>query len=491
MLTVWCQLCLPTSVQATTSSGDDTYYIRTLVGNGENALKVNVPALEASIGVTRSIVQSKSGDLYIASSTKHVVLKVEFDEEKGTSNVMIVAGTGTLGKGNDNVLGTDSALSAPMGLSLIEDDVTGEVNAILITDSDNYRVRKLDMKTKLINTIAGNGNGVDGGLAIDAKIFGLRQAYYDKSTGDIFIAEYSGHKIRRIFASNGTITTVVGNCTNAVNNGDGGPAIEACLKNPYDFGMNHAGEWFIADANNNLIRKVDLNGIISTVAGGGQSVSGDLPPNEVQLNFPIVIAFAPSGEMLVSDFGNGVVRKLSIDGSVMKTIAGGGTESPSSSNSILAKTASVKPSTVAYTTFGILVGDQNKMRIQQLHLDCFGVKSYDPSVCSGQGTCVASDRCECNNGWLGDDCSSPSVTQCFDIMSNETSVCSGHGTCIGLDQCKCDDGWMQVDCSITHCFGFTSNLPEVCSGKGKCIRPNKCQCDDGFRGHKCQRLPRM
>ncbi len=66
-------------------------------------------------------------------------------------------------------------------------------------------------------------------------------------------------------------------------------------------------------------------------------------------------------------------------------------------------------------------------------------------------------------------------------------VNSSRGSCIGTDQCACNDGWMGMDCSITHCFGVTSNLPDrVCSGKGKCVRPNKCHCDDGFGGHKCQ-----
>ncbi len=439
-----------------------------------------MPALDAAFPDARGIVQSKKGDLYFVSYTKNVVLKAEFDREKGTSKVTIVAGTGSQGKGADNILATESALSGPIFLSLIEDDVTGDLKAIIISDSRNYRVRKLDMKTKLIHTIAGNGNGADDGPAVSAAIRWPRQAYYDKSTGDIFVVEYSGHAVRRIFASNGTITTVVGKCTNASNIGDGGPAIEACLNNPYDFAMNAAGEWFIADGGNNLIRKVDLDGIISTIAGGGQNVTGNLPPKQVKLQFPVVIAFTPSGELLIVESNYKGIREVSSDGSIMKTIAGSGSQQP---NRISATTARLDPVSVAYTTFGILVGDQLNRGILQLYSNCFGVKVNDPSVCSGKGTCVGQDTCECNDGWSGDDCSVP---PCFGIRSNETSACSGHGSCIGLDQCQCDDGWLGVDCSITHCFGVTSNLPSVCSGQGQCIRHNKCQCDDGFMGKKCQ-----
>ncbi len=140
------------------------------MGNGLDALTVNVPALEASFTDPRGIVQSKKGDLYFVSSRKNVVLKAEFDKKKGTSKVTIVAGTGSTGKGDDNILATDSALSGPSFLSLVEDDVTGDLKAIIISDANNFRVRKLDMETKLIKTIAGNGNGLDGG---PAKLIGL------------------------------------------------------------------------------------------------------------------------------------------------------------------------------------------------------------------------------------------------------------------------------------------------------------------------------
>ncbi len=87
------------------------------------------------------------------------------------------------------------------------------------------------------------------------------------------------------------------------------------------------------------------------------------------------------------------------------------------------------------------------------------------------------------SGWLGANCSV--MSECFGIAF----VCSGHGSCVATDQCQCDEGWMGVDCSITHCFGVTSNVPDVvCSGK-ECVRHNKCRCVDGFRGHKCQRPP--
>ncbi len=118
---------------------------------------------------------------------------------------------------------------------------------------------------------------------------------------------------------------------------------------------------------------------------------------------------------------------------------------------------------------------------------CFDVMANETSIaCSGHGSCIAPDKCTCDDGWTERNCSIPSIVPCFGIDSDDTLVCSSHGSCISPDRCKCDSGWMGLDCSITHCFGVTSNLPGVCSGKGKCINHNKCHCDQGSRGHKCQ-----
>ncbi len=143
------------------------------------------------------------------------------------------------------------------------------------------------------------------------------------------------------------------------------------------------------------------------------------------------------------------IRKMEESG-FMRVIAGGGIESPSSNNPIPAKTAFVQPLVVAYARDGgdaIFIGD-NRGFIFKLTIS----------------------------------------TKCYGVEYDNSAVCSGHGSCIGTDQCQCNDGWMGMDCSITHCFGVTSNLSDrVCSGKGKCVRRNNCECYDGFRGHKCQR----
>ena len=215
--------------------------------------------------------------------------------------------------------------------------------------------------------------------------------------------------------------------------------------------MNDAGEWFILDSGNARVRKVDLNGIITSVAGGGNDEQGEGPATDVKMMMPNCFTFTPSGELLVSVFGYDIIREMDKKG-FMRVIAGGGSTKPSSDQPILAKTALVKSTGIASARDGsgdIFVSVSNGAIYKLYFLECFGVKA------------------------------------------NNAAVCSGHGNCIATDQCQCDSGWMKVDCSLTHCFGFSSNLPDkVCSGRGTCVRQNKCHCSDGYRGHKCHKPPK-
>jgi len=100
------------------------------------------------------------------------------------------------------------------------------------------------------------------------------------------------------------------------------------------------------------------------------------------------------------------------------------------------------------------------LQTQLIHaLFCFGISSNSPSVCSGNGNCVANDLCDCQVGWKGTICDVP---QCFGILGNSSTVCSSHGACTAPDYCNCNSGYSgykctdsytkQVYCSINTCF---------------------------------------
>lgn len=475
-------LCGFSSAQSTAAP----YTIKTIIGNADRdaPLRLNVSdPLQAAIGVPYGIAQSRNGDLYIAAYSQHVIIKAEFNKEEGTFTLSSIAGTGVAGNGADNKLATETDLLTPKSVSLIESDTTGEVTSILINDHGNHRIRQLDMATGYLSSIAGTGQfgfSGDDSPAKSAKLSYPGRAYYDKSSGDIFIADTGNGRIRRIFTSNGTITTVAGKCTNKEKGGDGGPALLACVLAD-DFTMNDEGEWFILDIGNYFVRKVDLDGIITTVAGGyGDELNDDVATKVKLQGMTSIDVTSSMGDLLISDRYWHRIRKVNRTG-YLTTIA----EGPKMDFS---------PQAIASArddSGGIFICDFGGRIRKMTPVQCFGVRGDNAThVCSGHGACTAENRCKCNEGWAGTDCSIP---RCFGVMvTNHASVCSGHGTCVAPDHCQCDDGFMQVDCSITHCHGITSNVhSEVCSGRGQCVRRNKCRCRDGFKGHKCHRPPKM
>lgn len=114
---------------------------------------------------------------------------------------------------------------------------------------------------------------------------------------------------------------------------------------------------------------------------------------------------------------------------------------------------------------------------------CFGVDASRRTVCSGHGKCIANDKCECSDGYTGNQCQYPI---CFGISSSLNTSCSGNGKCINPDQCVCDCGWVGNSCSHAICFNLIANETNICSGHGDCTIPNVCICKPGWNGPKCE-----
>jgi hypothetical protein len=190
---------------------------------------------------------------------------------------------------------------------------------IYIADRGNHRVRKVDAATGIITTIAGNGTpgcGGDGGPATSAAATAPTSVALDNS-GNVFFGDC--RNIRRIDASTGIITTVAGNGT-AVYSGDGGPATNAGLGDSRQILLDGLGNLFIADAFLNRIRRVDaFSGLIMTIAGSGSSMfgSGSLSGDgglatSATLNSPFGVALDASGNLLIADSADNRIRKVSL-----------------------------------------------------------------------------------------------------------------------------------------------------------------------------------
>jgi hypothetical protein len=217
-----------------------------------------------------------------------------------------VAGSGNFGYSGDGGPAINASLSAPFAVAV---DASGD---IYIADYTNNRVRKVSA-SGIITTAAGNGNAGysgDGGPATSAQLNGPIGVAVDPS-GDVYIADSQNYRIRKL-SSNGAIATIAGNGGDGYS-GDGGLATSAELAGPCGVALDAAGNLYIGDTGNGRVRVVSPSGIITTVAGstwyGGYSGDGG-PATAAQLDDPWGIAIGTTGLVYVADSGNSAIRLL-------------------------------------------------------------------------------------------------------------------------------------------------------------------------------------
>ena len=231
--------------------------------------------------------------------------------------ITTIAGNGSLAFDGDGGPAVNAALNHPRGLAV---DASGN---LYISDVDNMRIR-LVSSAGTISTIAGNGipgSAGDGGLAVNASLSDVTGLALDNA-GNLYIADRGNRSVRKVTAA-GIISTFAGTGVQGFS-GDGGPATSAQLNTPASV-MFSGGNLYIADSSNQRIRKVDGNGTITTIAGNGVAgFSGDGgPATSASLQFPLGMAMDTAGNLYVADGDNNRVRKISASG-VITTVAGNG-----------------------------------------------------------------------------------------------------------------------------------------------------------------------
>jgi len=238
-------------------------------------------------------------------------------QASGQSGIITtVAGNGTIGFSGDGGPATSGSLKSSSGVTV---DASGN---LFIADTFNNRIRKVSA-SGIITTVAGGGTGGlgDDGPATSASLSDPTGVAVDAS-GNLFIADEDDNRIRKVSAS-GVITTVAGGGTSGL--GDGGPATSASLSYPTGVAVDASGNLFIADEINNRIRKVSASGIITTVAGNGAvAFAGDGgPATSASLSGPNGVTVDASGNLFIADTGNNRIRKVSASG-IITTVAGNG-----------------------------------------------------------------------------------------------------------------------------------------------------------------------
>jgi sugar lactone lactonase YvrE len=306
-----------------------------VAGSGKylDPLVDSIAATKSELYIPSSVTMDGAGNLYIADTFHNRIRMVCGASNTATINgvtcpgagiILTIAGDGTVGSDGDGGLAAKASLTQPSGVAL---DGAGN---LYIADTGNNKVREITAATGIINTVAGNGTAGfagDNAAATAAELFQPQSVALD-TAGNLYIADTDNQRIRRVDAVTGIITTVAGNGT-AGYAGDGlaaaSPTVE--LNFPCAVAFDSQGNWYIADSQNNRIRAVSAStGIITTFAGSGvEGYAGDGASAKLaHLDAPLGIAVDAAGNVYIADTQNAAIRKVSSASGFISTLAESG-----------------------------------------------------------------------------------------------------------------------------------------------------------------------
>ncbi len=317
-----------------------------------------VSATETPLELPSGIAYSPTGELFLAETRTHRVRKVDTQ-----GRISTVAGTGEEGFSGDGGPAIAAELDSPQTVAV---DSHGNV---FVADAHNHRVRRLDGRTGIISTVAGGGTGklTDPHASATSVALILPVAVAMDAAGDLFVVDAGAHEVLRVDSTTGGVLIVAGNGQQG-DSGDGGPAVDALIDAPSSLAIDSAGNLYLADPHNHRVRRVDaVTGRISTVPGtagafalprgivlsaagelfvsdsgaqrvlrvllhgssvaafagsGAQAFAGDLgAATAAALDSPAALAISPDGLVTIADSHNGRIRQVDGDARI-HTIAG-------------------------------------------------------------------------------------------------------------------------------------------------------------------------
>lgn len=270
--------------------------VTTFAGSGTGGGIVNGTGTAAGFWAPYGIAADASGNLYVGEWANQTIRKIT-----AAAVVSTLAGNGTAG--NQNGTGSAATFNQPVGLAA---DASGNV---FIADYINHLIRKIT-PAGVVTTFAGSGSpGLTDGTGTAASFNGPFALAFDAG-GNLIVADYLNHAVRKITPS-GVVTTIAGNGTAGYTDATGAAAR---FNRPAGLVIDASNNIFICDAQNNRIRKITAAGVVTTIAGSGNTGSAEGTGTAAEFNYPLgICADFANATLYIADFGNNKIRKVIID----------------------------------------------------------------------------------------------------------------------------------------------------------------------------------
>jgi cysteine-rich repeat protein len=290
--------------------------LHTVAGTGaQGELGDGQVATSVDLSQPGDVAVSADGTIYVAHWREKRVRKVD----PSTGVITTIAGTGTFGFSGDGGPAVAAKLAQVNGIAL------AAAGHLYVADTGNQRVRRIDKDTGVITTVAGKccGSAGDGGPATAASLSWPTEVVLD-ADGNLFIADVTEHRVRRVDAVTGVITTYVGTGV-AGDSGDGGLATAATVDYPGGLAVDASGNLYVSDRLRHRVRRIDkVTGIITAFAGTGTAgnTGDDGPATSATLRYPAGLAMQASGDLIIADYGNYRVRRVATATNEISAVTG-------------------------------------------------------------------------------------------------------------------------------------------------------------------------
>lgn len=238
------------------------------------------------------------------------------------AEVVTVAGNGDDGYSGDGGPALKAAVSQPFGITI------GPDGALYVCEVGSHAIRKIDMKSGVITTVAGNGTkgfSGNGGLATKAQLNEPYEVRFD-AEGNMYFVEMQNHIVRRVDANTGVINLVAGSGKQGFS-GNGGPALNATLSRPHSIALDNDGNLYICDIGNHRVRRVDLStGVITTFAGTGErkKTPDGSPISGTPLNGPRALDFDGRHSLILALREGNAIYRIDLKSATLHHVAGTG-----------------------------------------------------------------------------------------------------------------------------------------------------------------------